>query len=72
MTEEEDLGRPEAVEFEWTRGGHVVSHVRSKEWIIDPVRVKENVFESMEWQYFLAGKRAALIESDLLLRTLLL
>ena len=37
VTEEEDLGRPEAVEFEWTRGGHVVSHVRSKEWVIDPV-----------------------------------
>ncbi len=36
----EDLGRPEAVEFVWTRGGHVVNHVRGREWTMDPVTVE--------------------------------
>ncbi len=37
---EEDLGRPLAQEYIWTRGGHVVNDVRSRNWTIESVTVE--------------------------------
>ena len=36
----DDPGRPEANEFIWMRGGHVVNHVKSFNWTIDPVTLE--------------------------------
>ncbi|TRY71608.1 hypothetical protein TCAL_03134, partial [Tigriopus californicus] len=35
-----DLGRPESDEFIWKRGGHVVTHVTSFNWTIEPVTLE--------------------------------
>ena len=34
--EVDDLGRPEAEEYVWTRAGHVVRDVTTSNWTIDP------------------------------------
>ena len=36
----EEPGRPEASEYIWKRGGHVVNHVNSFNWTIDPVTLE--------------------------------
>ena len=36
----DDLGRPEATDFIWMRGRHVVTHVSSSNWTIDPVTLE--------------------------------
>ncbi len=36
----EDPGRPEAVDFLWTRGEHIISSVSGSNWTIDPVTLE--------------------------------
>jgi hypothetical protein len=38
--EVDDLGRPEATEFRWMRGRHLVSHVNTANWTIEPVSLE--------------------------------
>ena len=36
----DEPGRPEARQFIWKRGGHVVNYVNSFNWTIDPVTLE--------------------------------
>ena len=36
----DEPGRPEATQFIWQRGGHVVNYVNSFNWTIDPVTLE--------------------------------
>ena len=40
-----DLGRPKALLYKWSLGDHIVNHVTTEKWTINPVTLETQVFE---------------------------
>ena len=40
-----DLGRPKALLYKWSLGDHIVNHVTTETWTINPVTLETQVFE---------------------------
>ena len=40
-----DLGRPKALLYKWSLGDHIVNHVTTEKWTINPVTLETQVFQ---------------------------
>ena len=40
-----DLGRPKALLYKWSLGDHIVNHVTTETWTINPVTLETQVFD---------------------------